>query len=81
MVPLSSLALPRFLHSALVAAGYNSLDDLDGVHPNELARDLKITLEAASDVLRQADYRRGECSPSPTLVQLRTDKGKRDHPR
>ncbi|KAI5454779.1 hypothetical protein NCC49_003663 [Naganishia albida] len=70
MVPLSSLALPRFLHSALVAAGYNSLDDLDGVHPNELARDLKITLEAASDVLRQADYRRAGPSSLRPRSQL-----------
>lgn len=35
--PVSQLALPRFLESALVAAGYSHLDDLDGVDADELA--------------------------------------------
>lgn len=63
MVPLSALALPRFLHSALVAAGFTSLDDLDGTDAHELARDLKISDDVAADILRQADYRRGERVP------------------
>lgn len=59
MIPLTTLALPRFLHHALGSAGYNSLDDLEDVNAGELARDLKITVQSAQEVLTQADYRRG----------------------
>jgi hypothetical protein len=59
-LPIATLALPRFLEAALTAAGYKSLDDLDGVDPESLAADLKIARGTAEDVLRQAEYRRGE---------------------
>lgn len=70
MIPLTTLALPRFLHHALVSAGYNSLDDLEDIDAGELARDLKISVESAQEVLRQADYRRGQSTTHPFCARL-----------
>ncbi|KAJ9112744.1 hypothetical protein QFC20_002069 [Naganishia adeliensis] len=52
--------------------GYNSLDDLEDVNAGELARDLKITVESAQEVLTQADYRRAGPSSSRPRSQLPT---------
>lgn len=59
-LPIATLAHPRFLEAALIAAGYKSLDDLHGFDPGLLVVDLKIARGTAEDVLRQAEYRRGE---------------------
>ncbi|GHJ85776.1 hypothetical protein NliqN6_2178 [Naganishia liquefaciens] len=67
-LPIATLGLPHFLHSALVAAGYTHLDDLDGVDVQALAHDLKIARATAEDVLRQAEYRRA--GPSSRRSQV-----------
>lgn len=73
---IATLALPRFLEAALVGAGYKDLEDLDGVDAEELAADLKIARGTAEDVIRQAEYRRGE---SLSFTYIRADISQLDH--
>ena len=51
---LASLGLPQELQDKLSAANYVYVDDLRGVRPLELARDLKVPNEEALRVLQAA---------------------------
>ena len=51
---VASLGLPQALQDQLSMANYVYVDDLRGVRPLELARDLKVTNEQALRVLQAA---------------------------
>ena len=52
---VASLGLPQALQDQLSAANYVYVDDLKGVRPIELARDLKVPNEEALRVLKAAN--------------------------
>ena len=65
---IASLGLPQALQDQLSAANYVYVDDLRGVRPLELARDLKVTNEQALQVLQAASAPRGQALAGTTTA-------------